>query len=281
MKTYRTLTCSVWLFVFTLLAMPAIAQEGTSRPAKPGAQVGTIYNGVDLWRTPSDGTSFMEFAENPIPAGFFCSGSEPFTGTIFFRGVPLATAPENAFDQADTVVQRLDDATFNAKGVARTRIQFKALSLASIEPIETGCGLFNVSASLHGEQPTTEMKIVREHATGGHFVAPLELNVKLVFTPVNGENNESLEVFDKVRFPGISIPWTSKVPLKGSFGKPAFVRIDSDGDSLPDTFVPGTSNFDRPRKVQTKIGPDPAFCQMYPWECSCHLSGGCQPCVWH
>ena len=275
MRTFRVLTCSVWFFAFTLLVMPAGAGEGTSRLAKPEAPVGTIYNGVDLWQTPADGTSFMSFAEDPIPTGFFCSTSESFTGTIRFRGVPLATVPENALGDSDTVVQRLDDATFNDRGVARTRVQVKALSLASIAPIETGCGLFNVSVSLYGEQPTTEMKIVREEATGGHFVAPLELNVRLVFTPADGEGSEALELLDNVQFPGMSIPWTSNVPLERNFGKPGFVQVDTDGDVVPDTFVPGTSNFDRPRNASELI----EFCQLFPEQCACHMSGGCQHCV--
>lgn len=46
------------------------------------AGAATITNGIDAWVTPGDGSSFASFADDPIPAGFFCAGSEPFTGVI-------------------------------------------------------------------------------------------------------------------------------------------------------------------------------------------------------
>jgi hypothetical protein len=31
-----------------------------------------IVRGIDVFTTPSDGKTFYDFAQNPIPAGFFC-----------------------------------------------------------------------------------------------------------------------------------------------------------------------------------------------------------------
>ena len=55
---------------------------------------------------------------------------------------------------------------------AVTRIQFRALSLKSVEPIETACGKFTATARLDGVQPVTQMRIIRE-TSGGRFIAPL------------------------------------------------------------------------------------------------------------
>ena len=63
-----------------LLAIPSLAQP-------------TINRGVDLFVTPADGTTAVDFSTNPIPADFFCPGSAPFTGTVGLQGVPLATVP--------------------------------------------------------------------------------------------------------------------------------------------------------------------------------------------
>jgi hypothetical protein len=35
-----------------------------------------IHNGVDLWMTVS-GFARADFADDPLPAGFFCEGSQP------------------------------------------------------------------------------------------------------------------------------------------------------------------------------------------------------------
>jgi hypothetical protein len=121
-----------------------------------------IQNGIDTWVTPADGSTFVDFATTPIPAGFFCPGSAPFTGKVAFKGEPIVTGTPGALGTADTIVQRLDDAAFNKRGVARTRIQFRALSLKSLAPIATECGKFTVTATLDGAQPITRMVINRE-----------------------------------------------------------------------------------------------------------------------
>lgn len=200
-----------------------------------------LQNGVDVWRTPADGSTFVDFAKTPIPAGFFCPGSAPFTDKVALRGEPIVTGTPGAFGgTADTIVQRLDDAVFNKQGVARTRIQFRALSLKSIAPIETECGKFTIFATLDGVQPITRMVITRESKTGGRFTAPLALNVKVRFEPVGQVTKEALEIPVTVRFPGtVKMPWhkaTAPVPS-------GFVLVDTDGDRVADTYLPGSSNF--------------------------------------
>jgi hypothetical protein len=83
------------------------------------------------------GFARTNFTDDPIPAGFFCSASQPFAGMITFKGVPLAVDPPNSLGKMDTAVRRLDDAVFNDQGEAATRIQLLALSLASTQAIET------------------------------------------------------------------------------------------------------------------------------------------------
>jgi hypothetical protein len=101
-----------------------------------------IPRGVDTFTTVADGNTFYDFSQNPIPAGFFCKRSAAFTGRIALRGVPLATDVPGSLHGRDTVLERLDDAAFDDSGVAVTRLQFKALSLASITPLKTACGSF-------------------------------------------------------------------------------------------------------------------------------------------
>lgn len=200
-----------------------------------------IQNGIDVWETRGDGSTVVDFARTPIPAGFFCAGSAPFTARVAFQGVPIATGTPRALGATDTIVQRLDDAVFNKRGVAVTRTQVRALSLKSVTAIQTACGKFEASVRLDGVQPITQMVIRREGENGGTFSGPLWLNVKVSFTPVGRVSREALEFPLEVRFPAnAAYPWRAKVAAPVPAG---FVRVDTDGDGLADTYLPGTSNF--------------------------------------
>jgi hypothetical protein len=205
----------------------------------PAFATDAIHNGVDLWMTVA-GFAQTSFADQPLPAGFFCEGSQPFTGKVVFKGVPFAVSPAKSLGGMDTAVRRLDDAVFNEKGEATTRIQLLALSLASVKPIETSCGKYDVAVSLAGEQPVTTMKIFRTEALGGTYSAPLALNVKAVFTPVNGDKSARREVTRRIDLgPGSHSVWAYvQAPQY-----PSKVEIDTDGDGRPDTVLPASSNF--------------------------------------
>jgi hypothetical protein len=207
-----------------------------------------IYNGSDLWTTPGDGRTFADFSASPIPAGFFCPNSDAFTGRIVFKGAPLAMDRPGT---TDTIVQRLDDAAFNKAGVATTRIQVRALSLESVAPIKTACGSFKAVASLEGEQPITRMRIIRDNEKGGRYLAPLALNVRVSFVPEGASAAvEKLEIRQQVRFPATPTAWSDSVA--GVARVKGFIRVDTDGDRVADTFVPGSSNF-VPGLARTKV----------------------------
>lgn len=236
-----------------------------------------IQSGIDLWRTPGNGKTFVDFSANPIPAGFFCSKSAAFSGQIVFRGVPIVTGELGALGQTDTIVQRLDDAVFDKNGVARTRVQMRALHLVSVEPIQTKCGAYNVEVRLNGEQPITNMRIVRENEDGGRFFTPLAVNSKLVFTPTRGGSNEILEIADNVRFPiNQGRPWAEHAASNRVLRRTGFVKVDTDNDRVPDTFLPGTSvNFFAGVTSQSKPGSRGPVTQL---ASACHETDTTQHC---
>lgn len=207
----------------------------------PLAAAPVIERGIDIFVTPADGKTGYDFARNPIPAGFFCKGSKPFTGRIAFKGLPLATEIPGQLGVADTVVERLDDAAFDAKGAAVTRVRFRALSLVSIDPIKTACGSFHAYVSLGGQQRTTKMRIHRTQEGGGNFAAPLAADVRLTFIPVKpaGKVARKLELNGNFTFPATSIPWSLAEGAKSLDS----VMVDTNGDLTPDTRLPGVSNF--------------------------------------
>ncbi len=242
-----------------------------------------IQSGIDPWRTPGNGRTYIDFATIPLPAGFFCFKSEAFAGRIIFRGVPVATggAPK-ALGKTDTIVQRLDEAVFDQNGEATTRIQVRVLHFESVKPIKTACGDYNVEVRLNGEQPITNMRIVRDNEIGGRFFAPIAVNGKLVFTPVKGKSNEILEINRNVRFPADQgISWADRFAPKQGVRHTGFVQVDTDNDRVPDTFLPGTTaNFAAGASTKGRLGsrgPQAQFYQDYEQlydldENGCHIS---------
>lgn len=200
-----------------------------------------IQRGIDVFTTTDNGKTYYDFAKNPIPAGFFCDSSAPFTGRVAFKGLPLATAAPGQLRGADTVIERLDDAVFNSKGTAATRIRFRALSMVSSAPVQTACGAFHAYVSLADKQRVTTMNIHLSHPNGGTFAAPLAVDVRLTFIPLNGASARKLELTGSFTFPAAAIPWSFKAgPGPRQIGSAVF---DTNGDQAPDTALAGTSNF--------------------------------------
>jgi hypothetical protein len=237
-----------------------------------------IHRGVDTFTTTSNGTTFYDFAQHPIPAGFFCKSSAAFTDRVALKGLPLETGAPRQLHGADTVIERLDDAVFDSTGTAVTRIQFRALSMASIAPIKTACGSFHVYITLAGKQPETTMRIIRTSEDGGHFLAPIAANVRLTFIPVKPNRDKGarkLELTSSVTFPASPIPWST---TGGAATKRVgTVLVDTNGDLTPDTLLFGSTGFWPGWKPghQKYASKSSTLCEPY----SCHDESGEQHCT--
>ncbi len=252
--------------LLALLCLPALSQEDV------------IYSGIDVWSTPGDGYTFSNFGIEPIPAGFFCEGSEPFTGVIQFRGVPVKTLPAGALGDADTVIERIDDAAFDETGTAFTRVRFAALQMESVEPVETDCGFFDVTVALAGQQPLTSMRITRINKGGGIMDTVLAGDVNLTFTPIDRDDLEPRVLAQSFRFSSARGGWTGQ-PRVG-FRSNAAIAVDSDGDGVVDREGLALSNFsagaDRPFSAffRTEFSsPDADFADIAP-QPDCHCAPG-------
>jgi hypothetical protein len=230
-KLMKKLSAFMVIAFAVLLAVPAVAVDRV------------IANGIDLWVTPGDGTTFADFSKEQIPAGFFCFNSAPFTGRVVLKGVPIATGKPGALGATDTILQRLDDAAFNKRGVATTRLQMRAMQFEGVAPIKTACGPFKLTVVLDGEQPITTMRIVRTSKQGGRFFAPIWVNIKLVFEPVGRAATEALEIRKALRFPSARNGQWRNGPGGVGVSFTGFIAVDTDSNGAPDTYLPGTSNF--------------------------------------
>ncbi|MEO6194149.1 MAG: hypothetical protein ABIS20_14165 [Thermoanaerobaculia bacterium] len=233
-----------------------------------------IRHGIDIFATTADGTTSYDFAQSPIPADFFCKGSKAFTSRVALKGLPLATGTPGQLWNTDTVIERLDDAAFDANGVAVTRMRMRALSLVSIAPIKTACGSFHVYVSLGGKQRVTTMNIYRTQEGGGNFVAPLAVNARLTFIPVKPGRNKAarkLALDGSFTFPASPLPWSV---ADGAMAKRiGSVVVDTDGDLVPDTSLPSTSNFSPgslPDRRTLSKGIGEYDCPCWDGQLTCH-----------
>lgn len=198
---------------FRLLAL--IALVAAAPVAAQGDLPGRIEAGFDFWQTLSSGATAYPFASDPLPAGFFCAGSAPFKGVVNFEGIPLETEPAGILGTTDTIIERLDEAVFNARGVAKTRIRGRALNLAGTEPVKNACGTWKVSATLADDQPVTDMIFRREHRFGGNFDANLRLKIQVSFT--NVASGAVRSVVREVHLPTVhSVPFAFKLDTEAT-----------------------------------------------------------------
>jgi hypothetical protein len=245
-----------------------------------------VGRGIDVFTTVKEGGSHYDFSAAPIPAGFFCKTSRPFTGRVALTGLPLETAIPGQLRGGDTVVERLDDAVFDANGTAVTRVQLRALSLVSVSPIKTSCGSYHVYITLAGQQRPTIMKIHRTEESGGTFEAPVAADARMTFVPVKGRNARKLELVGSFTFAPKSTPWSFEGtgPRTKKIGA---VKVDTNGDLIPDTVFSGTSNFAAgwaPGAGMTKIVTggtnctlcEPPICHDDPSKA--HCTGGIYAC---
>lgn len=226
--------------------------------ALPAAGLERIAPGFDLWVTPADGSSYTDFAAHPIPAGFFCPGSAPFTGKVAMRGRPMS----KELGSIDTVVERLDEGVFDAKGRATVRLRLKAIQLESLSPIRTSCGDFQLRAHLEGEQPITSMVVTKTSADAGFLRSTLALNLRLEFVPI-GRQGAVLSLSQAVAFPrSAPIPWVN-VPNAKYTSSAAWLDISGDGKA--DAQIPLGGTF--------LVGYHPDRTAAY-WDGHCQISEG-------
>jgi hypothetical protein len=163
-------SCLALVAILALAAVPALAQD-------------VIPHGTDSWTTSGDGSSYTDLS---LPAGFLDAGCPAFNGRVILAGVPIVTSPPNAFNGGDTLIERLEDATFDDKGVATTKIVVRGLHFRVADALKTGCGDWKADVGADKQQSATDMTIVRQDSTGGYFTAPISVNAVWTFTRTDG-----------------------------------------------------------------------------------------------
>ena len=219
----RATAFTLWLA--TLAALPVAAD--------------IIPKGTDYWRTPASGTQFV-FPDGDVEGLCKAPPNPGWNHKVTLQGIPAQGT------DWDLAVDRLLPAVFDKQGNAKTRVQFKSLTLASNDASDTPCGKLRWTVRLaRSKQPITEMRITRKSKSdrGGVFSAELALRVEIQGNNANtGAYVGSLFYDIKLPDPAGGTPW--------SFGSGGTFRPGMDEGNnciqvLRDkisTFPPGSSH---------------------------------------
>lgn len=211
--------------LLTALALGALA-------AIPGiARAEDVLAGMDLLRT-DPATTWQDFAPNPLPAGFFGPGSDPFTGRVILQGEPLVAHPAcGGFDLGgvDTIVRRRLDARlpFPLPSQDVVPIEIVALHLVSVNPITvTYTGGMNpeswnvtVNLSQTAPQPPGSMTVRKTHPNGGTFDSQLPVIPRFTFERQSDGATRVLDLGSMGQmnqYGAFGIPWEHTAPPAGS-----------------------------------------------------------------
>lgn len=169
-----------------------------------------IQAGCNLFSTPAGGGTYRAFSVDELPVGFFGPGSDPFEGTVVYKGEPLGTTPPGVLGPTDTIVRRMDSMTFPGCGGTDTvPIEIVALSLVSCNPIIVTYPSgppesWDVKVSLPSSpQPTGTMMVTKTHCNGGTWSSVLPVQAKFTFTRVGDPS--AVRILDPA--PTINFSW--------------------------------------------------------------------------
>lgn len=204
---------------FAVVAALAAAMFLVMAPGPASADPINTTAGFDVFTTQRTSASSYNFASDPIPAGFFDPGSEPFDGVVLLGGEGGG---------ADTIVQRRTDVLLgDPPSVGTVPIELVQLNLVSCNPITVTYGagpdqLWDVHVVLSNAPPSTGgMTINKTHANGGTFTS--NLVVQPVFT-----------------FTRVDIPLVTTAPL---LRPGALTGTGSWSHTAPPDVLPSTNNF--------------------------------------
>ncbi|HET8783115.1 MAG TPA: hypothetical protein VFM63_11900 [Pyrinomonadaceae bacterium] len=169
-----------------VLVVGAVLLVGLS--TRSNAALPIIPKGDDLFETTGDGQTHHNFANAPIPAGFFTSNSGS-PSQAFSQDVPLVGKPLSGASDIDTIIARNDDV--NVPGT--TSLTMTGLSLDSISPLTITYAngtteQWNMHVSLSALKSSTGSMTIN---SSGTFDSTLKVWPKFTFTStLDGDTRE-------------------------------------------------------------------------------------------
>jgi Thrombospondin type 3 repeat len=218
------------------------------------ARADDVMPGSDMFKTPApvSGLISPSHQDLSLPNGLFGTGSQPFNGRVYFKGVPLTGA-----GGADTIVERLDTAVLPQCGVSTIDLEILALNLVGTSPITVqfsggGSSTYELRAclpkgvSLPGIANTGTMTLRHGCADGGTFDSTLHVYPRLVFTKTGGADGLAtvdINPAQEVTLQTVNAPWSHTGSGLGIVSSPAGTADDSCDSVNNGVPFPATTNF--------------------------------------
>lgn len=280
----------VWcLSLIVLLPLGAVAQTvvGTAVPAPAPVDVTA---GDDAWNTTFDRGTSLDYRLNPLPAGFFGPGSNPFSQQVFLFGIPIANSAGLGW-HTDTLVRRLANTGLLAVGSCATiPIDFQALHLQSLPFTVTYTSgaterwMIVGGLSTAAAQPIGSMTMCRTCGDGGTFSARLPALFVLRYVRTSplpqiqftmdcglGQCPAALFQTSSAQWALAGGPSGFNPTASGIDPLPPGVQVDADADGILDpTTTIGRSNFQGGIQLCGGGGGGPACAKVS------HVGGGGQ-----
>ena len=146
-----------------------------------------VPHGFDQFTTPSDGNTYHNFTDGPIPAGLFNTPGSGGSSNAYSGAVPLKGVPIPGQGGADTVISRNQDVITPGS----TTLTVVGLSLASISPLTISFSdghteQWNMAVGLSQIQASTgSMTITDTGPSSGTFNSSLTIIPRFTFTRVS------------------------------------------------------------------------------------------------
>jgi len=146
-----------------------------------------VARGFDHFTTPSDGNTYHNFTDGPVPAGLFNTDGSGGSSNAYSGAVPLKGVPIPNQGGADTIISRNEDVTTPGT----TTLTVVGLSLASISPLtitfsDGHTEQWNMAVGLSQIQASTgTMTISDTGPSSGTFNSSLTIIPRFTFTRVS------------------------------------------------------------------------------------------------
>ncbi len=211
---------SVAFVLAAVCLMSAVAGAGAQEVIAPGE---------DAYELVEDGVTRLDFAEIPIPAGFFGPGSDPFTGSVALKpspmmpdvGGPRAVRPlEGVFGGPDPIVIPTEIISLNLVSVG---------SITITAPY--GDSFFDVAVTLTPDAPAGGQWVVQPEGTGaGGVILPMlpdgdfaidsffDVTYTISFTETCGCSFYQLPPVSERLDLLIDVPWSRIPPIDAVIG---------------------------------------------------------------
>ena len=184
--TRKLYTKPVMLGMAFLVGMVLVV--GLFVTTKSRAQGPFIPEGDDKFETTNNGETYHNFANKPIPAGFFTSvGGSPskaYAGNVPLEGVPLG----GEFGNVDTVIHRNQCSVPCNTAIQMTKLSLKSINAITVTYQDDTTETWNVGVGLSTLKASTGTMAIN---SGGTFDSSLSVWPKFTFRRVS--DNKTLE----------------------------------------------------------------------------------------